>query len=913
MFKPALMVSFVGVVVSLFATTIDCQSSNDDFALNARAAPIPRSYMVEIADGHDIESFYGSLQAKNIEFSPSLNITYSLFNGASFDLSTNDADTTHTIAGLPTVKGLWPVRSLQVHEPLADDSVEPWHSVYKRRAPDGTSFPSNQTESNGFSPHVMTQVDKLHAKGITGKGVKVAVIDTGVDYRHPALGGCFGPGCLVSYGYDWFGLLGEDSDPFDECNGHGTHVAGIIAAQPNPLGFVGAAPGVTIGAYKALTCFGSGREDVLVAAFNKAFDDGSDIISFSGSIPFGWNEHPLSVTVQRIVEKGVPCITSAGNTGSDGLWTLGSPGAGKGVASVANVINAETPSIHTVASYSVSGSSESPQFTWNAGNPAIPTISMPLWASSNDSSVEDDACSPLPPDTPDLSKYVVLVRDSDLPASEFSTCRMMNKISNLVERGAEYMIVYSTNQHTQIIDDSLLRWIAGIGMVSASQGEEWVKLLNQGRNITLNFESPTTAKQVIYSPKNSKNGSLLAPRSSWGLSWELDVKPQFSAPGQDILSTWRTAKGSYKIDSGTSMSTPLVTAIYALLAEARGTTDPVTLENLLSATAKPIKWYDGSEVHDDLAPVPQQGSGLVQAYDAAFATTLLNVSSLAFNDSDHFVGSTSFKITNLGTQDVTYEFGHVAAATVYASAGSYIPDLAAFSLATFPLETPIGSATLALPSAIRVAAGSSAVVPVVPTPPAGLDAGRVPVYSGFITINGTNGDSLVLPYAGVASSMRSLPVLSRNPEWTKIRYWNDVFSPAVPANTTFTVPFPTGRPNEDLLPDLELPLPCAMFTRNLGSALLRMDIVPLEVDGELNTTEVLGIKIAGSAERYPLRWFPGRGATEDSFTGMLADGRVVPEGRYQFVMRALKIFGDPDKVEDYDVRWLPPFVLRYRK
>lgn len=135
----------------------------------------------------------------------------------------------------------------------------------------------------------------------------------------------------------------------------------------------------------------------------------------------------------------------------------------------------------------------------------------------------------------------------------------------------------------------------------------------------------------------------------------------------------------------------------------------------------------------------------------------------------------------------------------------------------------------------------------------------------------------------------------------------------MPENTTFTVPIPTGPPNKDLLPDRELPLPCAVFTRNIGSALLRMDIIPLEVEGELNTTEVLGIKIAGSAERYPLRWYPGRGATEDPFTGMLSDGRIVPEGRYQFVMRALKIFGDPNKAEDYDVQRLPPFILKYQR
>ncbi|KAK1997650.1 hypothetical protein LX36DRAFT_577966, partial [Colletotrichum falcatum] len=56
------------------------------------------------------------------------------------------------------------------------------------------------------SIHFSTGVDQLHEAGIFGKGVKVAVIDSGVDYLHPALGGGFGPGFTVSGGYD---LVGE--------------------------------------------------------------------------------------------------------------------------------------------------------------------------------------------------------------------------------------------------------------------------------------------------------------------------------------------------------------------------------------------------------------------------------------------------------------------------------------------------------------------------------------------------------------------------------------------------------------------------------------------------------------------------------------------------------------------------------
>ncbi|EOA80850.1 uncharacterized protein SETTUDRAFT_63240, partial [Exserohilum turcica Et28A] len=110
--------------------------------------------------------------------------------------------------------------------------------------------------------HVMTQIGRLRADGITGSGIKIAIIDTGVDYSHPLLGKCFGKGCVVGYGFDFVGdeYTGKntpvpDPDPMD-CSGHGTHVAGVIAAKENDFGFAGAAPGVALGAYRVYGCRG---------------------------------------------------------------------------------------------------------------------------------------------------------------------------------------------------------------------------------------------------------------------------------------------------------------------------------------------------------------------------------------------------------------------------------------------------------------------------------------------------------------------------------------------------------------------------------------------------------------------------------------------------------------------------------
>ncbi|RKP07196.1 peptidase S8/S53 domain-containing protein, partial [Thamnocephalis sphaerospora] len=105
----------------------------------------------------------------------------------------------------------------------------------------------------------------------TGKGITVGIIDSGIDYGHTALGGCFGSGCKVAFGYDFVGddytasnRPKPDDDPMDTCNGHGTHVAGIIAGQQGS--FAGVAPQATLGAYRVFGCTGRVELDVVLDA-----------------------------------------------------------------------------------------------------------------------------------------------------------------------------------------------------------------------------------------------------------------------------------------------------------------------------------------------------------------------------------------------------------------------------------------------------------------------------------------------------------------------------------------------------------------------------------------------------------------------------------------------------------------------
>ena len=105
--------------------------------------------------------------------------------------------------------------------------------------------------------------------GLRGQGTSIAIIDTGIDYTHPNLGGCFGTGCKVIGGYDF---ANRDNDPMDD-NGHGTHCAGIAAGKGS---LNGVAPDAKLYAYKVLDFNGGGDFSDVIAAIGRAMDPNGD-------------------------------------------------------------------------------------------------------------------------------------------------------------------------------------------------------------------------------------------------------------------------------------------------------------------------------------------------------------------------------------------------------------------------------------------------------------------------------------------------------------------------------------------------------------------------------------------------------------------------------------------------------------
>ncbi len=168
---------------------------------------------------------------------------------------------------------------------------------------------------------------EYQGQALTGAGRTIAVIDTGVDYTHPDLGGCFGPGCKVKGGYDFFN---NDPDPMDE-NGHGTHVCGIAAADGE---IQGVAPKVSLLVYKVLGKAGGSANAVslFLAALESAVDpdgnpatpDQPDVINLSLAVE-GGPDSPIAMAVDRAVELGVPIVAAAGNEGP-AYWSIIAPG-----------------------------------------------------------------------------------------------------------------------------------------------------------------------------------------------------------------------------------------------------------------------------------------------------------------------------------------------------------------------------------------------------------------------------------------------------------------------------------------------------------------------------------------------------------------------------------------------------------
>lgn len=195
------------------------------------------------------DKFHKRATDLNIDYSVQREFTdASLFYGLSIKLTGNSTldEVNSTLSSIPEVVAVYPNRRIRKPAPVQAEGKLTWTGLKVDSALNQTWTP---IDSNPVLPYItgtidtnvalkMADVDKLHALGIKGKGMKIAFVDSGVDYTHPSLGRGFGPGFKVAGGFgfvqdSWDGRSEPITSPTPLTTyfegGHGTHVAGKIA------------------------------------------------------------------------------------------------------------------------------------------------------------------------------------------------------------------------------------------------------------------------------------------------------------------------------------------------------------------------------------------------------------------------------------------------------------------------------------------------------------------------------------------------------------------------------------------------------------------------------------------------------------------------------------------------------------
>ncbi|OBR07989.1 Serin endopeptidase [Colletotrichum higginsianum IMI 349063] len=777
--------------------------------------------------------------------------------------------------------------------------------------------------------HGITGVKDLHDAGIAGRGLTIAMIDTGVDYGHPALGDGMGEGYKIRYGIDLVGdnwQIGDaprlDPDPYTECTDHGTHVSGIVAGNQSSLGFVGVASEANLEHYRVSGCNRVPiQSDIVIKAVLMAYSRKVDAVSLSLTLNTGpYPDDPLSEVLARISQEGnVLVVVASGNYGWQGPFSARAPASAPNVLAVGSVNSAYSVQSRPRASFSVdnatNGESQSTDFAWAPATPGRFPDSLSLQATTLDTSIPDDACSSSENDPPLSDTAVVLVRRGG--------CTFDVKMKNLAARGATYVLIYDNVDQPLFEFDNKFDEILGAGSVTAHVGNELMRALSEGSEVTLMMDSGFRGVPFIKVGENSLPPGQVNGRGSWGPTGLGDSMPSLLAPGQSIWSTIPRSWGGFGTLSGTSMAAPYIAGCAALVKQVHPGLSSSEISRLLTSTARPLNFNDGTnKTYNFLAPVAQQGNGVVDALGAVRTKTALSRSHLAWNDTDFFTGSASFEVQNKGNESAEYNFSHRPAVTVLAlspDGRSITPwtrdnssSLASEEFLQNLLADRHADVTIS-PQSLRIGPGETALVRVTADIKTLDDLrSRCPLYSGFIYVNdGGSDDGLTISYMGIGCSMRRMVVMP--PGWNKTfvtaattKQAEGESYDAIPIspNTTFLLQghqTPKMYLNTStLLPTLNVEL--AMFSRALT-----VEVFPAAAADDDRGVSVFSPDQAAKPGGF------GRSTTNlITWSGQLENGSWADEGLYKFKVCALRAWertSGPQAQKDCVVT--APFGIEY--
>lgn len=641
-----------------------------------------------------------------------------LFNGYSIEIDPKDR---LKVARLDGVKAMYPVERIAAPTP---------------------------EQAAGSAPDLVAAITMTGAKvaqdtlGLTGAGVKVGIIDTGIDIDHPAFGGNGSPGSTafptarIVAGWDFVGdaydsstnpATSPDPNP-DDCNGHGTHVAGIVGG--NGGGIRGVAPGVSFGAYRVFGCNGTTDSDIMVAAMEMALADGMQVVNQSIGSAREWPQYPTAQAASRLVSKGVVVVASIGNNGPggsspDALFASGAPGVGEKVIGVASYDNAQRSFVVNGVPYGYNAAT---------GAPLPPPSGSAPMARTGTTSTANDACSALPAGS--LAGKATLIRRG--------TCSFYIKASNAQAAGAAAVVLYNNT------GGALAPTVAGtpaitipVVAITAAQGATLDGLIAGGPT-TLTWDS-----QYVAFPYGT--GGLISGFSSFGLPPDLSFKPNIGAPGGAIYSSYPLELGGAATLSGTSMSSPHVAGGVALVLQGRPDIDARTMRMRLENSADPVNW-SGNPGLGFLDHAFRQGAGMLDLIGTIQSKVAVDPEHIAVGESQAGPKSTRITVTNEGTTAVTFDLGHVAGLAT----GPNTQSGASYNV-TGVFDAP-ATVAFRVPSVTVPAGGSASFNVTIDAHPALPDRS---LYGGYITLTPRGGGPVYrVPFAGFKGDYQSTVVLT---------------------------------------------------------------------------------------------------------------------------------------------------------
>ncbi|MFD1848817.1 S8 family serine peptidase [Oceanobacillus bengalensis] len=545
--------------------------------------------------------FEKALKSKKINYEKGFTY-HQAFNGMSIKLKASELDELLTIDGVLNVEPDEVVHALDISP---DDRVD-----------------SAMVDS---VPHL--EVPELWEDGYEGEGVKVAVLDTGIDYNHPDFEGIYKGGYnFIKHGPDYARERADD-DPYEttpedwpehmpefSANGssfytsHGTHVAGIIAATGNnDHGIKGIAPKIDLYAYRVLGAYGSGMTSGIIAGIDKAVEEDMDIINLSLGGGSNSQTAPDSIAINNATLAGVTSIVATGNSGP-GRGTVGNPAS---AALAISVGNSTLPEETIQATLSVEAGTYSDEYN----------VALMGWTFAEDpaETLSGSYDVVAVPGFGAASDYEGIDAEGKVVLASRGEIAFVDKIAAAKDAGAVGIIIHNNVEGDGPADVLLGNSFGFIPTydIATADGQAFREAIEATENKT---------GKVTFSDyeKDTTEGDHINDSSSRGPSTPVfDIKPDVSAPGTNIMSTIPAygkddpeadyAK-AYDRKTGTSMAAPQVAGIAALLLSKNPDWTPYDVKVALSNTAKQLD----TELYDVFA----QGPGRVQPLEAVSAEAL---------------------------------------------------------------------------------------------------------------------------------------------------------------------------------------------------------------------------------------------------------------------------------------------------